>query len=158
MQVILVIFILGWVASLPAVFWWILLALIILALCFGAYFLLDLSNRANFPWIDRVAVDSDYLRGLEVARKKAEAEALSLRTEIEQLRSSPAVEQPDPSRSLYHKVGLSPGAPDWLVEAARRAYRGKLHPDRHPERLKEEAERRFKLAECVFDEIAASRS
>ena len=32
----------------------------------------------------------------------------------------------------YHAVGLHPGAPDWLIESARRAYRLRLHPDRHP--------------------------
>ena len=158
MQVLLVLFVLGWVASLPAIFWWIVLGLALIALGFGAYLLLDLNSRANFPWMDRVRVDRGYLRALEAECNEAAAEVASLRTEIEQLRSAPPIVQPTPTEALYRRVGLSPSAPAWLVKTVRREYRRRLHPDCHPEYRKEEAERRFKMAEAVFDEIAALRS
>jgi hypothetical protein len=50
-------------------------------------------------------------------------------------------------------VGLDEAAPEWVVFAVRRAYRKRLHPDAHPEGRKMEAERRFKEAEEVFDDI-----
>ncbi|WP_437871739.1 J domain-containing protein [Methylorubrum extorquens] len=60
---------------------------------------------------------------------------------------------PDP---LYHSLGLHPGSPDWLVIAARRAFRVRLHPDRHP-RHRQQAHERFTLAEARFTEIYARR-
>lgn len=158
MQVLLVLFVLGWLSSLPAVFWWTMLGLTVLVLGFGGYLLLDFNNCANFPWMDRVAVDRSYLRALQDACNEAEAEVQSLRAEIKQLRCAPAVAQPDPTEALYRRVGLSPGAPLWLVATAQRGFRQRLHPDCHPEHRKEEAERRFKMAEGVFDQIATSRS
>jgi DnaJ-class molecular chaperone len=44
-----------------------------------------------------------------------------------------------------------------VVAAVRRAYRAKLHPDAHPASRKAEAERRFKEAEGIFDQIAKLR-
>jgi hypothetical protein len=85
---------------------------------------------------------------------EAEAEVERLRTEIERLHASRPVSEPDPKAVLYGQVGLNPAAPEWLILAARRAYRTQLHPDRHPAHRKREAERRFVLAEQVFDEIA----
>jgi DnaJ-class molecular chaperone len=41
--------------------------------------------------------------------------------------------------------------------AVRRAYRSRLHPDRYSTRLKPDAERRFKEAEAVFDQIYSQR-
>ncbi|WP_156396057.1 hypothetical protein [Bosea sp. Leaf344] len=158
MQVLLVLFVLGWIASLPAVFWWVVLGVVLLALGFGGYLLLDLNDRANFPWLDRITVDRSYLTALEAACNKAKAEARLLRTEIEQVRSVPPVAQPDATEALYRRVGLSPGAPPWLVDAARRAYRQKLHPDCHPAHRKMEAQARFVQAERIFDEIAALRA
>ncbi|WP_462118944.1 J domain-containing protein [Methylorubrum extorquens] len=60
---------------------------------------------------------------------------------------------PDP---LYHSLGLHPGSPDWLVVAARRAFRTRLHPDRHP-RHRQQAHERFTRAEAQFDLIYARR-
>ncbi len=54
---------------------------------------------------------------------------------------------------LFRRVGLDEGAPEWVAVAVRRAYRKRLHPDAHPEGRKMEAERRFKEAERVFDDI-----
>jgi DnaJ-class molecular chaperone len=58
---------------------------------------------------------------------------------------------------VYRRVGLHQDAPEWVVIAVRRAYRSRLHPDRHPARLKLDAERRFKEAEAVFDLIYSQR-
>lgn len=58
---------------------------------------------------------------------------------------------------LYSRVGLHPRCPDFLLRAARRAYRAALHPDAHPPPQKIEAEKRFKRAENTFDEIEAIR-
>ena len=54
---------------------------------------------------------------------------------------------------LFRRVGLDADCPRWVAEAVRRAYQAKLHPDAHPPFRKAEAERRFKQAEQVFDEV-----
>ena len=58
---------------------------------------------------------------------------------------------------LYRRVGLDEDCPDFVVKAARTAYRKQLHPDTRPVHEKAEAERRFKEAEGVFDTIYALR-
>jgi hypothetical protein len=64
---------------------------------------------------------------------------------------------PDPSEtgdnSIFHRVGLDPDAPRFVVEAAQRAYRIALHPDWQPPERKIEAERHFKEAEQAFSEV-----
>jgi len=54
---------------------------------------------------------------------------------------------------LFWKVGLDQDAPQWVIEAVRREYQKRLHPDTKPPEQKVEAERRFKSAEEVFSEI-----
>lgn len=63
------------------------------------------------------------------------------------------VQTPNP---LYHRVGLHEGSPAFLIEAARKAFRARLHPDRHPQH-REEAHQRFIQAEQAFDRIYAER-
>ncbi|WP_046864775.1 hypothetical protein [Microvirga massiliensis] len=58
---------------------------------------------------------------------------------------------------LYRRVGLDEDCPDFVLGAVRTAYRKKLHPDGHPPHQRAEAERRFKDAEAVFDEISRLR-
>ncbi|WP_091927902.1 hypothetical protein [Methylobacterium sp. yr668] len=58
---------------------------------------------------------------------------------------------------LYHRIGLHEGSPTFLIEAARRAFRARLHPDRHPPRHRAEAHRRFVQAEQTFDRIYSER-
>ena len=118
----------------------------------------SIERRTISPWSKSRTIDPNYVAALESMVAEAEAEVERLHTEIERLRSAVAASGPDHRAALYHKVGLNPGAPDWLILAARRAYRSALHPDRHPAWAKAEAERRFKLADRVFDEIAASRA
>lgn len=61
---------------------------------------------------------------------------------------------PDPT---YHRVGLHPDSPNFLIEVARRAFRSQLHPDRHPPRHRQQAHERFVKAEATFDTIYKNR-
>lgn len=61
-------------------------------------------------------------------------------------------------RALYTKLGLVPSCPDFVVKAARTAYRRKLHPDVWPEHHKPEAERLFKKVESAFQVIYSDRA
>jgi hypothetical protein len=61
---------------------------------------------------------------------------------------------------LFARVGLHPSAPDFLVDAARKAYRKNYHPDRHASATddkRKEMEETFKEMDNVFDEIERLR-
>jgi hypothetical protein len=58
---------------------------------------------------------------------------------------------------VYRRVGLSPSAPDWLVQAARTAYRRRLHPDVHPPQHRQKAHDRYIRAEEAFARIERLR-
>jgi hypothetical protein len=62
-----------------------------------------------------------------------------------------------PARRLYAKVGLHEGCPNFVLQAARTAYRKALHPDGQPERHRADARRRIIEAKGVFDEIRRLR-
>ena len=94
---------------------------------------------------------------LETDLKEARREANALRAvreclerDLKNAKAAQANNRPNP---IFRRVGLDEGAPEWLAAAVRKAYRKRLHPDAHPEGWKMEAERRFKAAEQVFDEI-----
>lgn len=59
---------------------------------------------------------------------------------------------------VYRRVGLSPSAPDWLVQAARTAYRRRLHPDVHPPHHRPHAHDKFIRAEEAFERIGRLRA
>ena len=60
---------------------------------------------------------------------------------------------------LYGQVGLVPGCPDFLLEAARRAYLREYHPDRHEGSIaKERATADFQFYSRVFKVIGDERS
>lgn len=64
--------------------------------------------------------------------------------------------EPTELEALFASVGLHPSAPDFLLDAARRAYRKHYHPDMHssaPDDQKKEAEEIFKEMENIFDDI-----
>lgn len=68
--------------------------------------------------------------------------------------------QADDSQSLtalYGRVGLNENCPEFLIRHARRCYLSELHPDRHSPEHRAEAEKRFKEAKAVFDEIVRLR-
>ena len=94
---------------------------------------------------------------LEADLKEARREANALRAAQERLerdlqtaRAAQTCCRPNP---VFRRVGLDEGAPEWVAVAVRRAYRKHLHPDAQPQGRKVEAERRFKEAEQVFDDI-----
>jgi len=60
-------------------------------------------------------------------------------------------------QALYRRVGLSETCPEFVLDAAHRAYRKALHPDLQPPRQKVQAERRFKEAEATFADIRRHR-
>jgi len=65
-----------------------------------------------------------------------------------------------PSRggTLLRRVHLAETAPAWMVDAARRAFRLRFHPDRFADpELKARAEETFKEAEEVFRQIASGQ-
>lgn len=91
----------------------------------------------------------------EAAVRQARMTIMSLRREQAQAAQA-AVQDDNPADPLHHAVGLHPRSPDWLVVAARKAYRSRLHPDRHP-RHRQQAEQRFVKAEQVFQQLYAKR-
>ena len=158
MRTLLVLAALGWAMSLPwaALFGYIVL--IVAAIVILWFLSASIERRGASPWSGGNIIDPNYVAALEDMVAEAEIQMEALRGEIERLRASRPVSEPDPKAVLYGQVGLNPAAPEWLILAARRAYRTQLHPDRHPAHRKREAERRFVLAEQVFDEIATRRA
>lgn len=86
----------------------------------------------------------------------AQARLSSLTAELADARAAWSSDQDDYD-SLFRKVGLHPQCPAFVIAAARRAYRLNLHPDRHPDNLKQHAHARFVAAEQIFEEITSSR-
>lgn len=155
MQVLVVLLVLGWLTTLPAIVWWALLGIVLVGLAAVGYSVFAIGDRVSLPWQRHATFDPSYVAALVEMVSEAQTEAERLRAEVERLRSNAVVSEPDPNAALYNRVGLSPGAPVWLIDAARKAFRTALHPDRHPAHRKQEAEKKFKLAEGVFDQIAA---
>lgn len=151
MRALLVLAALGWVMSLPWTALFAYFALIVVAIVVMWFLSVSIERHAATSRRDRNIIDHHYVAALESMVVEAEAE-------VERLRASCAVSEPDPRAVLYGRVGLSPAAPEWLILAARRAYRTQLHPDRHPAHRKQEVERRFKEAERIFDEIGPLRA
>lgn len=155
MRILLIFAALGWLISQP----WIAVSgyfvLIVGAIVIMWFLSVSIERHGASHICRHKAFDPAYVAGLETQVMTAEAEIEMLGAEIEQLRSAPRASEPDPMAAVYQRVGLSKGAPPWLVASARRAYRSALHPDRHPPYRKLEAERRFKEAEAIFDQIGA---
>ena len=108
------------------------------------------------PWGYRDRAEALHLRYenqhlREIAQTSAAVIATLQRDlEVARTRSASASGRGHP---LFRRVGLDADCPRWVAETVRRAYRAKLHPDAHPPSRKAEAERRFKEAEQVFDEV-----
>lgn len=154
MRALLILAALGWLTSQPWATLFGYLALIVAAITVLWLISVSIERRAVSNSSAGNTIDANYVIALEAMVVEAEAEVETLRDEIERLRSA-AASEPDPKAALFRRVGLNENAPQWLVAAARRAYRATLHPDRHPFRHKNEAERRFIEAEAIFDQIAA---
>ena len=162
MRTLLVLAALGWAMSLPWAALFGYLALIAAAIAVLWLISVSIERRAVARCAGGNTIDHPYVAALESMVAEAETQVEALRAEVEQLRAAANRKSPDADASkaaaLHGRVGLCEHAPEWLVAAARRAYRAKLHPDRHPPSVKAEAERRFKTAESVFDAIAAQRA
>lgn len=104
----------------------------------------------------RLEVDRD-LREQAVLLAKRDAQIAALKADLVRAHSASNVRSETPEQCLHRKVGLHPGAPDFLLIAARRAYRMALHPDRHARHARQ-AHKRYLQAEAVFDEIERMRS
>ncbi len=86
-----------------------------------------------------------------------EARITALEVDLAQARLASTTPSETEEDRLYRRVGLHPQAPEFLIPAARRAFRLALHPDRHP-RHRRHAHDRFVLAEATFDQIARIRA
>lgn len=155
MQTLIVLIALVWLMSLP---WWagfILVTVLVTAGTTAAWFYLRPTIELQPCQPRQQDVDPDYVNALEEHFAKAETEIERLREQIQHLKV--AADRPaEPLHAvLYRRVGLSPSAPTWVIVAAHRAYRAQLHPDRHPEKFKAQAEARFKAADATFAEIFA---
>lgn len=103
----------------------------------------------------RLEVDRDrWERAAALAER--DAKIASLAAELAVARSNSGARQETDYERTFRQVGLHPRAPEFLIKAARRAYRSHLHPDRHP-RHRSEAQDRYLKAEAVFEEIAKLR-
>lgn len=158
MRIVLILSALGWLVSLP----WVQvvghIAFIFTAVVALWLVSVSIERRSISPWPKSRAIDENYVIALEAMVLDAETTVERLSMEIERLRAVQPISEPDPTTALYHRVGLDSCAPDWLVLAARRAYRIALHPDKHPPHRKQEAGRRFQQAESVFEAIATQRA
>lgn len=83
-------------------------------------------------------------------------EIVELKADLERARVVSSSAQETEAHRIYRRVGLHPQAPEFLVAAARRAFRSALHPDRHP-RHRKAAHDRFLKAEAAFKRIAELR-
>lgn len=99
----------------------------------------------------------------QVAALQAKLEAAERRLREAEARAAAAeralASEALPSRggSLLRRVHLAETAPNWLVEAARRAFRLRYHPDRFTDpAMKTRAEETFKEAEEVFRQISTT--
>jgi len=82
-----------------------------------------------------------------------QSEMRSMREELALMHAQKGFTAPRQAEPIFRSVGLDEKCPEWVAVAVRRAYRAKLHPDRHPARVKPQAEERFKKAEQAFAEI-----
>jgi hypothetical protein len=108
--------------------------------------------------------------GVAAAERDNRAEALRARLEATEQRLREAEHRaaaaeralatealPARGNGLMRRVHLSETAPVWLVEAARRAFRLRFHPDRFADpAMKARAEETFKEAEEVFRQITTN--
>jgi hypothetical protein len=104
-------------------------------------------------------------RDQRVEQLRARLEATEQRLREAEIRASAAERAlatealPARSSSLLRRVHLAETAPVWLVDAARRAFRLRFHPDRFADpAMKARAEETFKEAEEVFRQIMAGHN
>lgn len=107
---------------------------------------------------DGIAERDDRIRVL-----KARVDTLEQRVREAEMRANSAERSlamealPGRGGGLLRRVHLADTAPAWLIDAARRAFRLRFHPDRFSDPLmKARAEETFKESEEVFRQITTS--
>lgn len=103
-------------------------------------------------------------RELKIVALQSRLEAMERRVREAEARASAAERAlatealPSRGNGLLRRVHLAETAPVWLVDAARRAFRLRFHPDRFADPvMKTRAEETFKEAEDVFRQIATAQ-
>ena len=96
--------------------------------------------------------------GHAVVLAERDTRIMSLETDLVAARLSARRTVERDGDPVYRRVGLSPSAPDWLVQAARMAYRRRLHPDLHPPHHRQQAHDRYIRAEESFERIGRLRA
>lgn len=155
MRALVVLVALGWLISLPAWAAVVLFCIAVAAMLGGWWLHVHSGIDTTSLYSRRSDIDPAYVSALETIVAEAEAEIEWLKAEAGATRASTDHAADAERIALYRRVGLSPSAPQFVVAAAQKAYRARLHPDCHPPRLKMEAETRFKAAEEAFAAIAA---
>ena len=92
----------------------------------------------------------------EAALRRRLAEALMEVQELRQRVAASGNGEAQAPATPHAEVHLQPDAPEWLIIAARRAFRRHYHPDRHAGLEQAAAEARFKEAEEAFAKILGS--
>lgn len=110
----------------------------------------------------RVAAAEDALRREAEQRSYLERELQKVTAALRETESQLQKERQKPpsvssGHPVFRRVGLDERAPKWLIAAAKREYRRRLHPDLHPAARKAEATRRFQECEAVFTDIERMR-
>ncbi|MBM6584335.1 hypothetical protein ILT44_29505 [Microvirga sp. BT689] len=100
----------------------------------------------------RASLDASEAKAQGSQRRLAEATAYISRLEKELL-TAKAASTSSAGHLLFRRVGLDRDCPKWVAECVRREYRKRLHPDTKAPPYKSEAERRFKEAEQVFEQV-----
>lgn len=122
--------------------------------------------RLGITTVARTSTPAAATDDLEALRRKAlradqkaqdlELELALARQRIEMLESQ-VLAAADQWSSLWARVGLTARCPDFVLRAARTAYRKHFHPDLKRNAEKQDSEQRFKEAEQTFAELFALR-
>jgi hypothetical protein len=110
---------------------------------------------------DRIAeLDPGHRRSAAFGRSGATATGAGLEREVEALRARLAEAEAELQqlraagpKPVYRTLGLDEDAPDFLIRAARTAWRKACHPDVSATADKADAQRRFIAAEAAFDTV-----
>lgn len=110
------------------------------------------------------APDEAAAQAHRIAELQARIEVLEQRAREAEIRANAAERAlaleslPTRGQPLMRRVHLTDTAPAWLIDAARRAFRLRFHPDRFADPvMKARAEETFKEAEEVFRQITSGQ-
>jgi hypothetical protein len=97
----------------------------------------------------------------ELERKQWQARVLELEGQLGESEAQVSAHAGNghagPEASLYRQVGLHPECPDFVLAAARRAYRKAHHPDGRALEETADAARRFQEVDAIFDRLEKQR-